>query len=124
MDRTLVYVEKLELRVVTGTGIRAAIETAIGISRQHASPGSVSTEYRAGPLVVFDFNDVIVRVRGDSIPDLIERDWWRAGHRLRGKRIVGPYPPLSLSARTLRRDRQLQDELEDWRVERRLSGLY
>jgi hypothetical protein len=78
---------------------------------------------RQGALVKFDFNGVTVRVRWDSDPELIYRDWDRAMSGYTRRKSVGPYPPKRLSAKTLAHDeevcRENQRRHDEWCVERK-----
>lgn len=72
-------------------------------------------EYRSATLKT-EFNGVTIRVRGNSDPALIYRDWSRA---MSGKtsKNVGPYPWPTLSPEVLAEDARIEAENERRRQE-------
>ena len=65
--------------------------------------------------VEFDFNGVTVIVGADSIPELIERDLYRAALRgdSRNEFVVGPYPNDTLTAEELDEDSRLKAAIDE-----------
>jgi hypothetical protein len=76
----------------------------------------IATAAAQRAVVKTEFNEVAVRVRADSIPDLIYRDWSRAMSGYIDK-TVGPYPNAKLTAAEKANDARIKKENEQRRQE-------
>lgn len=81
--------------VRVGADITATIAEATVLSAEEKRP------------IAFEFNGVIVTVCSDSNPELIHRDWARAGDDCIPKRI-GPYPNPVLTEEEEGRDSRIR----------------
>ena len=85
-------VEEIVVDVLAGTSIEEVIHDArqlAGIIGHHSENAMPSEN---GGTVIFNFNTVRVRVRMDTDPTTLRREWQRAFCGLTESE-VGPYPP-------------------------------
>lgn len=92
-------------------------ETIIGSTITATIARMVETAAAEGATVTTDFNGVSLRVRSDSDPDLIYRDWSRAMSGYIAK-TVGPYPPVQLTSEDVASDARIEAENEACRQAR------
>jgi hypothetical protein len=113
--------------------IRSAIDDAIKeageldllrgyvTDEQMAEHGHLRIEGANQTFIRFTFNEVIVMVGADSVPDLIYRDWQRVimGWRINTEdRHVGPYPNTALPLDEAEHQAKVKEEQEARALER------